>query len=58
MNILIKSVDIKRVGSPDSNLNFYDQVVGVGKGWVEHEIVLFIICRMKQGCQMSKYPVE
>ncbi len=36
VNILILLVDIKRVGSPDSNLNFYDQVVRVGKGWVEH----------------------
>jgi hypothetical protein len=33
-------------GSPDSNLNFYDQVVRVEKGWVEQEFVLFIQCRI------------
>jgi len=45
MDILIYAVDIKTGGSPDSNLNFYDQMVTVGKGWVEYdEFVLFIIC--------------
>jgi hypothetical protein len=39
-------VDIKSGGSPDSNLNFYDQMVRVEKGWMEHEFVLFIICRI------------
>jgi hypothetical protein len=34
MNILYLSVDIKRGESPDSNLNFHDQVVRVEKGWV------------------------
>jgi hypothetical protein len=37
MNILIQLVDIKRGGSSDSNLNFYDQMVRVEKGWVEQE---------------------
>jgi len=37
-------MDIKQGGSPDSNLNFYDQVVRVGIEWVEHELVLFITC--------------
>ncbi len=44
IDILIQSMDIKRGGCPDSNLNFYDQMVRVEKGWVEHEFVLFIIC--------------
>ncbi len=43
MDILILSLDIKRGGSPDCNLNFYDQMVRVEKGWVEHEFVLLII---------------
>jgi len=37
-------VDIKKGGGPDSNLNFYDQMARVEKGWVEHEFVLLIIC--------------
>ncbi len=37
-------MDTKRGGSPNSNLNFYDQMVRVEKGWVKHEFVLFIIC--------------
>ncbi len=60
MNVLIQSVDIKKGGSPDSNLTFYDQVVRVEKGWVEQEFELFYSlphCHMKQGCQMSKYPI-
>jgi len=39
-------VDIKRDGSQGSNLNFYDQVVRVEKGWVEQEFVLFIHCHI------------
>jgi hypothetical protein len=39
-------MDIKRDGSPDFNLNFYDQMVRVEKGWAEHEFVLFITCRI------------
>jgi len=38
------NVDIKRGGSQDSNLNFYDQVVRMEKGWLEQEFVLFIHC--------------
>ncbi len=40
MDILIQPVDIK---SNLSNLNFYDQLVRVEKGWVEHEFLPFII---------------
>ncbi len=36
-------MEIKRGGAPDSNLNFFDQMVCVEKGWVEHLFVLFII---------------
>ena len=46
MNILIQSVDIKKGGSPDSNRNFYDQVIRVEKGWVEQEFVLLIIAAL------------
>jgi len=46
MYLLIQSMDVKRGGSPHSNLNFYDQVVRVGVEWVEHEFVLFIICHI------------
>ncbi len=55
MDILIYSVDIKRGGSPDSNLNFYDQMVRVGKGWVEHEFVLFIICHIATWNKVAKW---
>ncbi len=55
MNILILSVDIKKGRSPDINLNFYDQVVRVGKGWVEHEFVLFIICRIATWSKVAKW---
>jgi hypothetical protein len=55
MDILIYSVDIKRGGSPDSNMNFYDQMVKVGKGWVEHEFVLFIICRIATWNKVAKW---
>jgi hypothetical protein len=41
MNILIK-----RGGSPNSDLDFYDQVVIVEKGWVEQEFVLLIIAAL------------
>ncbi len=52
MNILIYSVDIKRGGSPDSNLNFYDQMkVGWSKSLCFYSL---LHCQMKQGCQMSK----
>ncbi len=56
-------MDTKKGGSPDRNLNFYDQVVRVGKGWVKHEFVLFSSLlfaalshetRLKQG----KYPTR
>ncbi len=55
MDILIQLADIKKGGSPDSNLNFYDQVVRVGKGWVEHEFVLFIICRIATWNKVAKW---
>jgi hypothetical protein len=57
MNILHLSVDIKRGESPDSNLNFHDQVVRVEKGWVG-VCALYSLphCHTKQGCQMSKDP--
>ncbi len=55
MNILIESGDIKRGKGPDSNLKFYDQVVRVGKGWVEHEFVLFIICRIATWNKVAKW---
>ncbi len=49
---------MKRGGSLDSNLNFYDQMIRVEEGWVEHEFVLFIICCIA-ACnkveKMSKY---
>ncbi len=54
MDILIQSVDIKRGESPDSTLNFYDQVVRVGKGWVEHEFVLFITCLIATRNKVAK----
>ncbi len=47
-------MDIKRGGSLDSNLNFNDQVVRVVKGWVEHEFVLFIICRIATWHKVAK----
>ncbi len=37
------SLNMKRGGSQDSNLELYDQVVKVGEGWVELEFVLLII---------------
>jgi hypothetical protein len=55
MYILIYSVDIERGGSPDSNLNFYDQMVRVEKGWVDHEFVLFIICRIATWNKVAKW---
>jgi hypothetical protein len=48
-------VDIKKGGSLDSNLNFYDQVVRVGKGWVEHEFVLFIIGHIATWNKVAKW---
>jgi hypothetical protein len=33
-------------GSPDSDLDFYDQVVKVEKGLVEQELVLLIIAAL------------
>jgi hypothetical protein len=48
-------VDIKRGGSPDSNLNFYDQVFRVGKERVEHEFMLFIICRIATWNKVAKW---
>jgi hypothetical protein len=47
-------VDIKRGGSPDSNLNFYDQMVRVEKGWVEQEFVFFIICHIATWNKVAK----
>jgi hypothetical protein len=37
------SLSIKRGGSQESDLNYYDQVVKVGEGWVGLELVLLII---------------
>jgi hypothetical protein len=37
------TLNMKRGGSQDSNLELYDQVVKVGEGWVELEFVLHII---------------
>jgi hypothetical protein len=54
MDILIQPVDIKR-GGPDSNLNFYDQMVRVEKGWVEHEFVPFIICCIATWNRVAKW---
>ncbi len=48
-------MDTKRGGSLDSNLNFYEQVVRVGKGWVEHEFVLVIICRIATWHKVAKW---
>ncbi len=48
-------MDIKRGGNPDSNLNFYDEVVRVEKGWVEHEFVLFIICYIATWNKVAKW---
>ncbi len=48
-------MDIERGGSPDSNLNFYDQVVSVEKGWVEQEFVLFIQCRIAAWSRVAKW---
>jgi hypothetical protein len=48
-------MDIKSGGSPDSNLNFYDQMVRVEKGWVEHEFVLFIICHITTWNKVAKW---
>jgi len=42
-------------GSPDSNLNFYDQMVRVEKGWVEQEFVLFIHCRIATWSRVAKW---
>ncbi len=36
-------------------MNFYDQVVRVGKGWVEHEFVIFIICRIATWNKVAKW---
>ncbi len=55
MDILIYSVDIKRGGSPDSNLNFYDQMVRVEIGWVEHELVLYIIFCIAKWNKVAKW---
>ncbi len=48
-------MDIKRGGSPDGNLNFYDQMVRVEKGWVEHVFVRFIICRIAIWNKVAKW---
>ena len=48
-------MDIKRGQSPDSNLNFYDKMVRVEKGWVEHEFVLFIICCITTWNKVAKW---
>ncbi len=48
-------MDIKRGGNPDSNLNFYGQMVRVEKGWVEHELVLFIICCIAMLNKVAKW---
>jgi hypothetical protein len=45
---------IKQGGYPDSNLNFYDQVVRMEKGWAEHELVLFITCHIATWKQVAK----
>ncbi len=55
MYLLIQSMDIKQGGSPDSNLNFYDQVVRVGMEWVEHELVLFITCHIATWKKVAKW---
>ncbi len=55
-------MDIKRGGSPDSNLNFNDQMVRVEKGWAEHEFVIFIICHIATWNKVAKFlqgsPIE
>ncbi len=38
-----RSQNIKSGGSQDRNLEFYDQGVKVGEGWVELELVHLII---------------
>ena len=48
-------MDIKRGGSLDSNLNFYDQMVKVEEGWVENELVFFIICRITTWNKVAKW---
>ncbi len=48
-------MDIKRGASPDSNLNFYHQMVKVYKAWVEHDFVLFIICRIDIWNKVAKW---
>ncbi len=48
-------MDIKRGGSPDSNLNLYDQIVRVKKGWVEQEFVLFIHSRIATRSRVAKW---
>jgi hypothetical protein len=55
MEILMLQVDIKRGGSPNSNLNFYDQIVRVEKGWGEHEFVLFFICCIATWNKVAKW---
>jgi hypothetical protein len=51
-------VDIKMAGSSDSNLNFYDQVVRVEKGWVEQEFVLFIhFCIIAAWSRVAKWDI-
>jgi hypothetical protein len=37
------TLNVKRGGSQDSNIELYDQVVKVGEGWVELEFVLRIV---------------
>ncbi len=52
-------MDLKRGGSPDSNLNFHHQVVKVEKGVGGARVCApysLLHCHMKRGCQMSKYP--
>ena len=48
-------MDIRSGGSLDSNLIFYDQMVRVEKGWVEHEFVLFIICHIATWNKVAKW---
>ncbi len=45
LNLVSGSKIIKRGGSHDS-YSFYDQVVKVGEGWVELELVLLIIAEL------------
>ncbi len=58
MDNLIQSVDpkiLKGVGAQIVIWTFYDQVVKVGKGWVEQDFALFNNCSIAKWSRVAKW---